>query len=453
MSYSSEVLADSPVWYARLGDSSGTTMVDSSGNSRNGTYTNSPTLGVAGPLFGDSDTSVTFAAASTQKGSVANGTWMNLGSTLTLEAWVKSTAVSGVIVGRQGDSNSPYYLALDAAGKPVLTIKKPGDSTITGPSAINDGNWHHVVGTLSSGNMSLYVDGSLVTGPTAGGTPQTRTDPLGVATRGTALYLTGTVDEAALYSTALSGTRIAAHYAAGVSTISAPAATATAAGLVPTVSAGSTVTSTVATATAAGLAPSVTADFTASPPAATATAAGVAPTFSNDQTIAAPAATATAEAIAPTVSVPGDQTILAPAADATATALAPTVFAESLVVAPTATATAAALAPSVAADSALVAPAATATADAIPPTVSTVDPNATVSAPTATATATALAPTVFILYGTDLTNALAGRRRSGLGIVTYTAPVTAPPDTLVLATRVEKAVAYPTPTMVDGRPT
>lgn len=39
------------------------------------------------------------------------------------------------------------------------------------------------------------------------------------------------------------------------------------------------------------------------------------------------------------------------------------------------------------------------------------------------------------------------------GTVTMHRPVAAPPDTLVLASRVDKAVAYPTPTVDNGRPT
>ena len=42
--YTTEVLADSPYLYWKLDETSGTTATDSSGNSRSGTYTNSPTL-------------------------------------------------------------------------------------------------------------------------------------------------------------------------------------------------------------------------------------------------------------------------------------------------------------------------------------------------------------------------------------------------------------------------
>ncbi len=51
-SYSASVLADSPLAYWRLGEASGTTAADASGNGRTGSYLNTPTLGAAGALAG-----------------------------------------------------------------------------------------------------------------------------------------------------------------------------------------------------------------------------------------------------------------------------------------------------------------------------------------------------------------------------------------------------------------
>src|SRR4051812_8284116 len=106
MSYSSEVLADSPLAYWRLGDASGTTMVDSSGNARDGAYTGSPTLGTTSLLLSDADTAVTLNG-STQYASVADAAWMDA-SSFTVEALIKPSAVSGnkAVIGRDGNSGS-----------------------------------------------------------------------------------------------------------------------------------------------------------------------------------------------------------------------------------------------------------------------------------------------------------------------------------------------------------
>lgn len=50
--YDTAVLLDSPFAYYRLEDTSGTVMTDSSGNGRNGTFTNSPALAQSGPISG-----------------------------------------------------------------------------------------------------------------------------------------------------------------------------------------------------------------------------------------------------------------------------------------------------------------------------------------------------------------------------------------------------------------
>ena len=62
--YRDSVLADSPAAYWRLGEPSGTTAADASGNNRTGSYVGSPTLGVGGALVGDSNTAVSFNGSS-----------------------------------------------------------------------------------------------------------------------------------------------------------------------------------------------------------------------------------------------------------------------------------------------------------------------------------------------------------------------------------------------------
>lgn len=58
-SYSDEVLADGPTSYWRMGESSGTAMLDAKGLN-NGTYIGAPTLGQPGALPYDSNTAATF---------------------------------------------------------------------------------------------------------------------------------------------------------------------------------------------------------------------------------------------------------------------------------------------------------------------------------------------------------------------------------------------------------
>lgn len=78
--FASEVLADSPLLYWRIGESSGTTAVDSSGNGRDGTYFGSPTLGVPGMIRGDANTTASFLQSTNDYISLASASWMNVAS-------------------------------------------------------------------------------------------------------------------------------------------------------------------------------------------------------------------------------------------------------------------------------------------------------------------------------------------------------------------------------------
>lgn len=220
--YAAAVLADSPLAYYRLGESSGSTMVDSSGNNRDGTYT-SVTLGTAGLLTADSDTAATFASGS-GRGEVADAAWMDIGSNITVEAIIKTSATSvyQYIAARDfttAASSRIWAMRLANTGRLQVERIVGGLVTSNGTTVINDGNRHHVAFTYDGSNIRLYVDGSLETTTAATGTIDgTAQFSIGAAGAGTNVWTNhhfqGVIDEVAFYGTALSGARIAAHYAA-----------------------------------------------------------------------------------------------------------------------------------------------------------------------------------------------------------------------------------------------
>ncbi|TQS42366.1 LamG domain-containing protein [Cryptosporangium phraense] len=243
LTYPGEVLRDSPSAYYRLSEAAGgTTLTDSSGNGRTGTYSvNTATATNFGrpgaPVGGSSNTAVAFTATNTNQ--VAMPAAASPTSVFTMEVWFNTTAASGVLMslGNNVKNDSSYLLRLLAiqssapAGRLVFglstgavgsTVKK----TVVSATAVNDGNWHHAVATYSSGTMILYVDGVAQT-PTTGVGTLTAISPsywrVGGDASGTTWpgtygdYLTGTLDEAAVYQSALSATRVTAHYTAGTS--------------------------------------------------------------------------------------------------------------------------------------------------------------------------------------------------------------------------------------------
>lgn len=210
--YATEVLADSPLAYYRQGEASGSTMFDSSGNgSRDGTYFNSPTLGVSGLLTSGTDTAVTYNGT-TQYGENSFSSWMNV-STVTIEAIIKTTTTSGTVFGR-GGSNRNYRLGV-SAGKAFIEVSVGGTFPfLASSSLVNDGNPHHIAGTWDGSTSTIYVDGVSRGTLSASGGLSTAGNPLRVAARSGDSFFAGTVEECALYGTALSSTRIAAHAAA-----------------------------------------------------------------------------------------------------------------------------------------------------------------------------------------------------------------------------------------------
>ena len=103
-------------------------------------------------------------------------------------------------------------------------------NTITTPNAVNDGQWHHVVATQSNTDgMKLYVDGALV-----GTNGQTDAQAYAGYWRVggdnhwgcCSPFLAGTIDEAAVYSSVLPPSTVAAHYAAGGGSVPNQAPTA-----------------------------------------------------------------------------------------------------------------------------------------------------------------------------------------------------------------------------------
>jgi hypothetical protein len=220
--YAGAVLADSPLFYGRLGEASGTTMTDSSGNGHNGSYT-SVTLGATGLLTSSSDTAASFNGTSSF-GAVPYGSWMNT-ATWSVEALFKPSSVSGArtIVTRYTPASydGVFHLRQDNAAVTLYAFRSASLVTCgaTGVTLVN-GTIYHVVGTYDGSNLQIYVNGTLKNTITSvtGLNNTTTVNPIGVGRSNNAgsfqEFYSGVIDEVAYYGSALSSTRIAAHYAA-----------------------------------------------------------------------------------------------------------------------------------------------------------------------------------------------------------------------------------------------
>ncbi|HEY0455840.1 MAG TPA: MBG domain-containing protein, partial [Verrucomicrobiae bacterium] len=86
-----------------------------------------------------------------------------------------------------------------------------------------DGNWHHVVGVMdgAAGLVHLYVDAVEVTNTANTAGVKASSNPVSVGARqsGTGPYdlnFVGTIDEVAIYHSALNGDQVASHYSLGL---------------------------------------------------------------------------------------------------------------------------------------------------------------------------------------------------------------------------------------------
>ena len=223
-SYSAEVLADSPVGYWRLAETSGTTAADSSGNALDGTYVNSPTLNQTGGLTGNA--AVLFARASSQRVNLGTPSALNIIGQITLECLYKPTTFPTgsdyhALITHGFGGNTGYGLyVLGNSGTPQLQVSSFGvndNKTVWTISGWSTGQWKHIAAGWDGTDWKIFINGTQVssTADAQGALTSTALCFIGAnsvpAAEG---HADGTIDEVAIYNTWLGSTRIAAHAAA-----------------------------------------------------------------------------------------------------------------------------------------------------------------------------------------------------------------------------------------------
>ena len=223
--YARSVLDGGADEYWRLGESARTA---SDSAAHDDLIKKSGVTTTTGVLQGDSDAAGLFNG--TSSGYAVSKTPEPAPAALSVEAWVKTTSTSGgkiVGYGLADSGNSTKYdrhLYMDNTGKVLFGVYNGGAKAIASTTALNDGTWHHVVGTLDpTTGMTLYVDGRKVASNTVvtrststwvgywrvGG--DTLTGWPNVPTSG---YLNGAIDEVAVHPRALAATEVAARVTA-----------------------------------------------------------------------------------------------------------------------------------------------------------------------------------------------------------------------------------------------
>lgn len=141
---------------------------------------------------------------------------------ITVEAWIKETGVrdpNGVGIVTKHDSGwNGYGLNFTDPNKIIFFVDWGWDGKEASATLVNDGQWHHVVGTYNGTTIRIFVDG-------VEGTPYSYSNPIppnpsNFIIGNTDLpgqdFFNGLIDEVAIYNTALSAATISSHYAAGI---------------------------------------------------------------------------------------------------------------------------------------------------------------------------------------------------------------------------------------------
>lgn len=223
--YAAAVLQDSPRSYWPLGEASGTAAFDwaSSNDVVTGAGVTRNVTGAVG-----SGTASRFNGTTT--GFAATSTPETATNSFSLEAWVKTSSTTGgkiIGFGNKATGQSTSYdrqVYMDNSGKIWFGVNPGPIKTVTSAASYNDGAWHHVVATLGTAGLGLYVDGTSVgtlAGTTTGQAPYQGYWRIGGDSLGswpsapTSAYLAGDIDEVAVYPGALTAGQVASHSTVG----------------------------------------------------------------------------------------------------------------------------------------------------------------------------------------------------------------------------------------------
>jgi hypothetical protein len=262
--YSSVVLAKGPVGYWRLGENAGPTASDASGNGYDGVYMGSPTFGQPGAISGDPDAAVGLNGPESQDyveiadPDSAGFSQPTSGVGLTVEMWMRPDALTFL-----GQTSEPYIhwlgKCVSGSGQCEWGMRFYSHDAPTRPNRISayiwnpeggegagayfqdnlvPGQWMHIVAVFEPGDkdtdppagVHIYRDGVHRLGPPSPGTlystygivPVHGTLPVRLGTRDAATsgsaavsYLTGGLDEVAIYPRVLTGDEILENYCTG----------------------------------------------------------------------------------------------------------------------------------------------------------------------------------------------------------------------------------------------
>jgi hypothetical protein len=192
----------------KLGEGSGTSAADASGNGHTGTLNGGTTW-----VGGLSGSALQFDGSS---GYVSAG-WNQLSGNAprTISTWFRTTSTANSNWISWGTNNANGLSQLGVFQGNVGYLGYANDLTVP-LAGYADGNWHQLATTFNGVAMALYLDGKLVAAqPMTLATGSSSTISIGRSITGSD-YFTGALDEIAIYNQALDSDQIKAQFPATV---------------------------------------------------------------------------------------------------------------------------------------------------------------------------------------------------------------------------------------------
>lgn len=231
--YATTVLADRPLLYYRLGETSGTVAHDLGSVQVSGLYGDRVRLGAPSLVRGDPDPSALFLSKA-NGGTAAIVTVpqtpaLEPRTGLTIECWILATNYvdSARVISYGSDDSADAFEAwiLQIAGNRLefysgaLKVDAPYNVVASGQAFSTGPNPYHIAATFDGTTITLYVNGQNVRSMPATG-QLGRYDTvhglgIGGGFSGGGGQVVGTIDEVAVYDRDLGADRIMAHYSAG----------------------------------------------------------------------------------------------------------------------------------------------------------------------------------------------------------------------------------------------
>jgi len=211
----------------KMDEGSGTTAADTTGNGNDGTLTNEPIWQTTDCISGNClsfdglDDSIVF--------SNAQGTDLDITSSVTISAWIKPAAIDRHQVifakgrSRSSAANEQYVLTMNTSEQLIFLVSDGiNEPAVASPSqSFVADEWYHVVGTFDADGatnpIKVYINGveeNSVSAPFS--TLQSTTSEVGIAAdvEDAKDYFIGLIDEVKMYNYALDSTEIQALYEA-----------------------------------------------------------------------------------------------------------------------------------------------------------------------------------------------------------------------------------------------